>query len=83
MMARSGNVEVVAELAKEFSFTDVDGTSPSSIRSLRYLLPNFVFPQIEAESGSPVPDIIKENIPDILLPWAVFSSGPPPEKSEL
>ncbi|KAL1523682.1 hypothetical protein AB1Y20_018615 [Prymnesium parvum] len=45
MMARSGNVEVVAELAREFDFTEEDGSRPASIRSLKYLLPNFVFPQ--------------------------------------
>ena len=79
MMARSGNVEVVAELAKEFGFTDIDGRQPPSIRSLKYLLPNFVFPQIEKEGGKPIPRWVKDNIPDILLPWSIFSSGPPPE----
>lgn len=79
MMSRSGNVEVVAELAKEFDFVDVDGNRPPSIRSLQYLLPNFVFPQVEKEAGKPVPDWIKNNIPDVLLPWSTFSSGPPPE----
>lgn len=79
MMARSGNVEVVAELAKEMEFTDVDGSRPASIRSLQYLLPNFVFPQVEKEAGKAVPDWMKQNVPDILLPWSVFSSGPPPE----
>jgi len=79
MMERSGNVEVVAELAKEFGFTDLDGSQPASIRSLKYLLPNFVFPQIEKESGKPLPGFIKDNVPDILLPWSTFSSGPPPE----
>lgn len=79
MMKRSGQVEVVAELAAEFDFTDVDMSRPPSIRSLRYLLPNFVFPTIEKESGRPIPDWIKNNIPDLLLPWSVFSSGPPPE----
>ena len=79
MMERSGNVEVVAEIANELGFTDVDGNVPPSIRSLKYLLPNFVFPQVEKEAGKPVPDWIKENVPDLLLPWSVFSSGPPPE----
>eukprot|EP00526_Cylindrotheca_closterium_P013942 CAMPEP_0113626932 /NCGR_PEP_ID=MMETSP0017_2-20120614/13938_1 /TAXON_ID=2856 /ORGANISM="Cylindrotheca closterium" /LENGTH=348 /DNA_ID=CAMNT_0000537149 /DNA_START=8 /DNA_END=1051 /DNA_ORIENTATION=- /assembly_acc=CAM_ASM_000147 len=55
IMERSGNVEVVAELANEFGFTDIDGSQPPSIRSLRYLLPNFVFPQIEKEAGKPIP----------------------------
>ena len=79
MMARSGNVEVVAELAKELDFTDTDGSQPPSIRSLKYLLPNFVFKQIEKEAGKPVPDWIKNNVPDFLVPWSTFSSGPPPE----
>lgn len=79
MMERSGNVEVVAELAKEFDFYDSDGSQPPSIRSLQYLLPNFVFPQIEKEAGKPIPDWIKNNVPDVLVPWSTFSSGPPPE----
>ena len=78
MLERSGSVEVIAELANEFDFYDVGGGRPSSIRSLRYLLPNFVFPSIEAKGGS-VPSFVKEIIPDILLPWSVFSSGPQPE----
>lgn len=79
MMDRTGNIEVVAELAKEMDFTDIDGTQPASIRSLKYLLPNFVFPQVEKEAGKPVPGWMKDNVPDILLPWSIFSSGPPPE----
>jgi dehydrogenase/reductase SDR family protein 1 len=79
MLERSGKVEVVAELAKEFGFTDIDGTTPPSIRSLKYLLPNFVFPQIEKEEGKPVPNWIKNRVPDILIPWSVFSSAPPPK----
>lgn len=75
---KSGGVEVVAELAKELGFTDVDGNIPPSIRSLKYLLPNFVFPMVEKDSGKAVPGWIKDNIPDVLLPWSVFS-GPPPE----
>jgi len=80
MMDRSGNVEVVAELADEFQFNDSNGQRPPSIRSLQYLLPNFVFPTIEKQNGGkPVPDWIKNNIPNYLLPWSTFSSGPPPD----
>jgi dehydrogenase/reductase SDR family protein 1 len=80
MLARSGQVEVVAELAKEFDFCERDGTRPPSIRSLQYLLPNFVFPTIEQQNGGkPIPDWIKNNIPDVLVPWSTFASGPPPE----
>ncbi|OEU23606.1 NAD(P)-binding protein [Fragilariopsis cylindrus CCMP1102] len=82
MMERSGQVEVVAELAKEFDFYDNDDDKhrPSSIRSLKYLLPNFVFPTIEKENGgTPIPNWIKKNVPDLLVPWSIFSSGPPPD----
>jgi len=81
MMDRSGNVEVVAELATEFGFLDTNGKKPASIRSLKYLLPNFVFPSIEKEleDGKEIPAWIKDNVPDILVPWSTFSSGPPPE----
>jgi len=76
----SGKVGVVAELAKFVGFVDEDGRRPPSIRSLRYLLPSFVFPKIEKEiNGGKIPDFIKFNIPDYLLPWDVFMSGPPPE----
>lgn len=74
----SGKVAVVAELAREMGFTDVDGRTPPSIRSLQFILPNFVFPQIEKESGKPMPDFVLNNVPDWLLPWSVFSGGPPP-----
>lgn len=81
MIERSGNVEVVAELAKEFDFSDVGGNRPPSIRSLKYLLPSFVFPTIEKklEKGKEIPAWIKDSVPDILLPWSTFSSGPPPD----
>ena len=75
---QSGDVVVVAELARERGFTDIDGSLPPSIRSLKFILPSFVFPQIESESGAPLPSWVKENVPDFLLPWSVFSSGPPP-----
>ena len=78
MKERSGKVAVVAELAKELDFTDIDGRTPPSIRSLQFILPNFVFPQIEKESGSSLPSWITDNVPDYLLPWSTFSGGPPP-----
>ena len=78
MKKRSGSVQVVAELAKELGFTDVGGSTPPSIRSLQFILPNFVFPEVERQAGKPLPKWLKDNIPDYLLPWSVFSSGPPP-----
>jgi dehydrogenase/reductase SDR family protein 1 len=77
--ARSGKVIVVAELAKEIGFTDVDGTVPASIRNLQFILPGIVFPQMEKKNGQgSIPDWIKNNVPDVLLPWFIFSGGPPP-----
>ena len=78
MLGRSGGVEVVAELAREFGFTEADGSQPPSIRSLAYLCPNFVFPSIEAGGGT-VPRWVRDNVPDINLPWSIFAS-PPPER---
>ncbi|KAL9184368.1 hypothetical protein ACHAXT_002454 [Thalassiosira profunda] len=75
---RSGDVVVVSELAKELGFTDIDGRVPPSIRNLQFILPGFVFPQIEKESGASLPAWVTENVPDFLLPWFVFSGGPPP-----
>ena len=75
---RSGDVVVVTEFAKELGFTDIDGSTPPSIRSLKFILPSFVFPQIEKESGAALPAWITDNVPDFLLPWSVFSGGPPP-----
>jgi len=79
MMERTGRVEVVAELADEFGFLDEDDSKPPSIRSLQYLLPNFVFPTVEKNNNVKVPNWIKNNVPNILVPWSTFSSGPPPD----
>jgi dehydrogenase/reductase SDR family protein 1 len=76
MLGRSGGVEVVAELAREFGFTEADGSQPPSIRSLAYLCPNFVFPSIE-QGGVTIPAWVRENVPDVLLPWSIFSEPPP------
>lgn len=73
----SGSVQVVAELAERFGFADEGGRRPSSIRSLRYLLPNYVFPQMRKQ-GVPLPNWLDDALPDIKLPWAAFKSGPPP-----
>jgi len=75
---RSGDVVVVAELAKELGFTDVRGRIPESIRNLKFIVPSFVFPQIEKKSGTSLPGWVKGNVPDYLLPWFIFSGGPPP-----
>lgn len=77
LLERSGRVQVVAELAKEFDFLEADGSRPPSIRSLAFLLPNYAFPQMEA-GGLRIPAWVRSSVPDVLLPWSIFSSGPPP-----
>jgi hypothetical protein len=69
--------KVVAELAAALRFDD-GAPPPPSIRSLRFLLPNFVFPAIERQQGRPVPRWVRTAVPNWLLPWAVFAGGPPP-----
>lgn len=82
--AKSGSVQVVAELAKEFGITDFDGSEPPSIRSLRFLVPNYALPlsQIEATLPKPVARVVTtlrdRLVPDFLLPWSFFSEPPPP-----
>lgn len=76
--ARSGAVVVVAELARELGFTDIDGKQPPSIRSMQFLVPNFVLPSMRAQ-GLNVPAWVERLVPDILVPWETFRQGPPPE----
>jgi dehydrogenase/reductase SDR family protein 1 len=38
LMDRSGSIQIVAELAREFGVRDVDGGQPPSIRSLQFLV---------------------------------------------
>lgn len=64
----------MAELAKEYGFTDVGGESPPSIRSLRFLLPTYLFPKLLPE-GMAVP---VTSVPDWLLPMSVMANGKPP-----
>lgn len=53
-----GTVQVVAELARRYNFTDVDGSRPASLRSLRFLLPAR-FPALRPHAAL---------VPDLLLP---------------
>ncbi|KAG8468283.1 hypothetical protein KFE25_013366 [Diacronema lutheri] len=76
LRALSGSVQVVAELAEQFGFDDEGATRPASIRSLRFLLPQYVFPDMRKQ-GLPVPGWLDERVPDVKLPWAVFKGGPP------
>ena len=56
----------------------------TNARRLRYLLPNFVLTDAKIETGFPEwlrPRVraFRDDPPDVLLPWSVFSAGPPPE----
>ncbi|KAJ8609841.1 hypothetical protein CTAYLR_008132 [Chrysophaeum taylorii] len=84
--ARSGTVQVVAELARELDFEDDGGRRPPSIRSLRFLVPNFVLTDAKLRTFPPsIAPFLKAArdrlVPDVLLPWSVFSGGPPPPPS--
>ncbi|KAJ1616706.1 hypothetical protein T492DRAFT_1104877 [Pavlovales sp. CCMP2436] len=72
----SGSVQVVAELATELGFADEGGRIPASIRSLKFLLPNYVFPEMR-KGGLPIPTFLDTLVPDVRLPWDVFRGGPP------
>ncbi|KAJ1444945.1 hypothetical protein M885DRAFT_551424 [Pelagophyceae sp. CCMP2097] len=77
----SGNVQVVAELAKTLGFEDVDGSRPASIRSLQFLVPNFVLTEAAlAATAQPLRGLFaaaRNNVPDVLLPWSIFAEPPP------
>ena len=69
---KSGTVQVVAELAEEYGFTDVNGQQPPSIRSLRFLLHSYAF------SDKMRQKIRAEQIPNWKLPFWFLAQGPPP-----
>jgi dehydrogenase/reductase SDR family protein 1 len=75
-MRMTGSYQVVAELAEEYGFTDVNGRRPPSIRSLRFLLPSYVF---DEKLRDKVPNWL---IPNWKLPFWVMSQGAPPAKKD-
>jgi dehydrogenase/reductase SDR family protein 1 len=73
-MRMTGSYQVVAELAEDYGFTDINGRRPPSIRSLRFLLPSYAF---DENLRNTVPNWL---IPDWKLPFWVMSQGAPPSK---
>lgn len=71
-MAKSGTCQVVAELADEYGFFDINGKRPPSIRSLRFLLPTYGFNEEQREK------IPSSWIPNWKLPFWVMAQGQPP-----
>lgn len=65
LMKRTGQVQVVAELAKEFDLVDQDGNRPVSLRSLRFALP-FAIPSLREHA---------QWVPDIEVPWPLLLIG--------
>lgn len=64
----------MAELAKEYGFEDVGGECPPSIRSLRFLLPTYLFPKVLPKGF----DVAATSIPDWLIPMEIMRNGRPP-----
>lgn len=62
IMKRTGRLQIVAELAKQYGIVDQDGNRPVSLRSLRFLLP-LALPSLRNYSWL---------IPDIKMPWSVL-----------
>lgn len=65
----------MAELAKEYGFTDISGSQPPSIRSLRFMIPTYLFPKV-LPKGVRVPESV---VPDWLLPLEFLRNGRPPK----
>jgi NAD(P)-dependent dehydrogenase (short-subunit alcohol dehydrogenase family) len=59
LLARSGRVGIVAELAAAYGVVDAEGCRPASLRSLRAVLP-VLMPQLRHRAGW---------IPDLRIPW--------------
>ena len=84
-MEKSGTVQVVAELSREYQFYDnsVDDSfnqskrQPPSIRSLKFLIPNYALDKTVREK---VPDWI---IPDWKIPMFVMAGGRPDPESKV
>mmetsp|Transcript_17793 Transcript_17793/g.36966 ORF Transcript_17793/g.36966 Transcript_17793/m.36966 type:complete len:345 (-) Transcript_17793:31-1065(-) len=70
IMTKTGSVQIVAELAEEYGFTDEGGKQPLSIRSLPFLIPNYAIKE-------PLPTWVKSLIPNFKLPLSIMANGNP------
>lgn len=66
VLRRTGQVQIVAELAREYGLVDVDGQRPASLRSLRFVLP-YAVPGVRPYANW---------VPDLELPWPLLLLGP-------
>ncbi|MEH1939272.1 MAG: SDR family NAD(P)-dependent oxidoreductase [Nostoc sp.] len=62
LMRRTGRVQIVAELAKQYGIVDENGDRPASLRSLRFVLP----------AALPILRNYSWLIPDIKVPWPLL-----------
>ncbi|MBD0337491.1 MAG: SDR family NAD(P)-dependent oxidoreductase [Cyanobacteria bacterium Co-bin13] len=65
LLRRTGQVQIVAELAREFGIVDENGNRPASLRSLRFVLP-FAVPALRQHP---------EWVPDLEVPWPLLLLG--------
>jgi dehydrogenase/reductase SDR family protein 1 len=72
----SGTVQVVAELAEKYGFTDIDGRRPPSIRSLRFLWHTYGMNDTQRKTISP------QWLPNVKLPFWALSGGKATEKQK-
>lgn len=73
-MKKSGTPQIVAELAQEYDFYDINGKRPPSIRSMKFLIPTY---GMDGDTRARVPEWL---IPDWKLPLWIMSQGQPPSK---
>ncbi len=66
LLRRTGQVQIVAELAKEYGAVDAEGNRPASLRSLRFVLP-YAVPGLRPYAAL---------VPDLELPWPFLLLGP-------
>jgi NAD(P)-dependent dehydrogenase (short-subunit alcohol dehydrogenase family) len=66
VMRRTGQVQIVAELAREYGLVDAGGDRPASLRSLRFVLP-YAVPALRQYAGL---------VPDLEMPWPFLLLGP-------
>lgn len=72
---KTGSFQVCAELGEEYGFTDINGQTPPSIRSLRFLIHSYGLNEEQRSKISP------SAIPNIKLPFWIMSQGRPPAKN--
>ena len=73
---KTGTYQVVAELAEEYNFVDINGKRPPSIRSLRFLLPTYGMTPEQRDQIDP------DLIPDWKLPFFIMAGGKPPDQDD-